>query len=90
MENDKKPKLELIDSIDQLNHSITKLTEIQRKIAKQNKLGPTLIRATAYALGSTLGLAIVISILFYILKALGIFDSLSNLLQSAKDLKSLY
>lgn len=77
-------------TMDRLITSIDKLTEIQKKIEKQSKLGPTLIRATAYTLGSTLGLAIVVSILFYILKVLGIFDSMSTLLDSAKELKNIY
>ena len=95
MESETKPEIkheqkDLVITMDRLITSMEKLTKIQTKIQKQGTLGPTILRATAYALGSTLGLAVVVSILFYILKVLGIFDSMSTLLDSAKELKNIY
>ncbi len=83
-------KKDLAVSIDRLISAIETLVVIQKKVEKQNRLGPTIIRAIFYALGSTLGLAIVSAVIFYLLNAFGIFGSLTNLLNSAKDLKNMY
>jgi len=79
---------DLIVTMDRLIDSVDKLTAVQKKVAKQHRLAPTIIRAIAYALGSTLGLAIVISIIFYILKSVGLFDNLIEILNNLKDLAS--
>ncbi|MDO8513805.1 MAG: hypothetical protein Q7S37_04860 [bacterium] len=81
---------DVLVTMDRLIQATNQLTDIQKKIYKQNKIGPVMIRSIAYALGSTLGLALVISILFYILKSIGVLDSLSGVFGDLKDLKDLY
>lgn len=93
MEQEKKPihdeheSKDLIVTMDRLISTMDKLVAIQKKVEKHHRIGPTIVRGVAYALGSTLGLAIVVSIIFYILKSLGLFDNLTNIMDNLKDLK---
>lgn len=84
------PKNDITSPTERLIEAIDKLTATQKKIEKQNRIGPTILRAVAYALGSTIGLAVVVSIIFYILKSFGLFDSFGAMFQNVKDLKNLY
>lgn len=80
---------DLVITIDRLISATEKLTIVQKKIERQNRIGFILLKSIAYALGSTLGLAIVISIILFILKSIGVFDNLTPLLDGLKDLKTL-
>ena len=80
----------LSDKIPNLIESIEHLTKIQNKIYKQNQLGHAFLRGTLFALGSTVGLAVTLAILFYLLKALGIFDNFNDILNNANDIKNIY
>jgi hypothetical protein len=73
-----------------LTMSIDQLTKINEKIYRRSSLLYSFLNGVFVAMGSTIGLAIVLSIVIYVLKLLGIFDMLSPILNQAKDLKDIY
>ncbi len=75
--------------IEELTKAVKDLTQIQRKVLVQHTLSRSFIRGIFYALGTTLGLAIVSSLAVWILNSLGIFDNFKNLFNNLRQLNEL-
>lgn len=69
---------------DELTMSIKSLIEINRKIYRQNSFWFTLYRGIFSAIGQTIGVVVVLAILIYFLKIIGVFKFLEPYFNNLK------
>lgn len=60
----------------QLNESVQKLIATNEKLVRSQGLWPSLLRGLIIAIGSTVGFALVVSALIYLLKIFGVLAPL--------------
>lgn len=91
MEEKHKPEnQDILISLDRLISSVDKLTAIQNRVYRQNKIGFSVLRGIGYGLGSTVGLALILALIFFLLKSIGLFDNLEIIFRSLNDVKDIY
>jgi hypothetical protein len=71
---------------EKLISSIEKLTKAQERIIFQNTYWHSLLRGLFWAIGSTIGFALFLSIVIYLLRLMGLFNYLSPFFNNVSDL----
>lgn len=68
--------------------SLNSLVATNQRLSKQMGLGYSFLRGIVSGLGSTLGLAIVLALIIFILQQIGVLDFFKPVINSLRDLQN--